>query len=77
MDWSNRYDTDDKDFVEATFLWYLARGLNMLHKKYNVTTGVALQTYQDIALQTIEDYYEEEFNKELQRMNYKDYPLWQ
>lgn len=38
--------------------------------------GVALQTYQDIALQKMEDYYEEEFNKELQRINYKETPFW-
>ena len=58
-------------------MWYLARGLNTFHKKVNVTTGVALQTYQNIALQRMEDYYEEEFNKELQRIQYKDSPLWQ
>lgn len=74
--WSNRYNTDDKDFVEATFLRYLTRGLNKFHKKVNVSTGVALQTYQNITLQIIEDYYEEEFNKQLQRIQYKDSPLW-
>lgn len=74
--WSNRYNTNDKDFVEATFLRYLSRGLNKFHKKVNITTGVALQTYQDITLQRIEDYYEEEFNKQLQRINYKESPYW-
>lgn len=76
MAWTNRYNTDDKDFVEATFLRYLSRGLNKLHQQVNVTTGAALQTYQNITLQKIEDYYEEEFNKELQRINYKETPYW-
>lgn len=74
--WSNRYNTNDKDFIEATFLRYLSRGLNNLHRKINVTNSVALQTYQDITLQRIEDYYEEEFNKQLQRINYKDTPFY-
>lgn len=74
--WSNRYNTDDKDFVEATFFRYLSRGLNNFHKKVNVTTGVALQNQQNITLQIIEDFYEEEFNKQLQRINYKDTPYW-
>lgn len=76
MAWTNRYNTDDKDFVEATFLKYLSRGLNNLHRKINVTNSVALQTYQDITLQRIEDYYEKEFNEQLQRIQYKDSPLW-
>ena len=76
MDWANRYNTDDKDFVEATFLRYLTRGLNKVCKKINVTTSAALQTYQNITLQIIEDFYEEEFNKQLQRITYKDSPLW-
>lgn len=74
--WTNRYNTDDKDFVEATFLKYLSRGLNTLHKKINFTNSAALQTYQDITLQRIEDYYEEEFNEQLQRINYKESPYW-
>lgn len=74
--WTNRYNTNDKDFVEATFLWYLARGLNKVCKKVNVTNSVALQTYQNITLQRIEDYYEKEFNEQLQRISYKDSPLW-
>lgn len=74
--WTNRYNTDDKDFVEATFLKYLARGLNKVLKKVNISTGVALQTYQNITLQRIEDYYEKEFNEQLQRISYKDSPLW-
>ena len=76
MAWTNRYNTDDKDFVEATFLKYLARGLNKVLKKVNVSTGVALQTYKNITLQRIEDYYEKEFNEQLQRISYKDSPLW-
>lgn len=57
-------------------MWYLARGLNNVCKKVNITTGVALQTYQNITLQRIEDYYEKEFNEQLQRISYKDSPLW-
>ena len=76
MVWTNRYNTDDKDFIEATFLRYLSRGLNNVCKKVNVSTGVALQTYQNITLQRIEDYYEKEFNEQLQRINYKDSPYW-
>ena len=72
--WTNRYNTDDKDFVEATFLKYLSRGLNTLHKKINFTNCAALQTYQDITLQRIEDYYEKEFNEQLQRITYKESP---
>ena len=53
-------------------MWYLARGLNNVCKKVNITTGVALQTYQNITLQRIEDYYEKEFNEQLQRISYKD-----
>ena len=74
--WTNRYNTDDKDFVEATFLKYLARGLNKVLKKVNISTGVALQTYQNITLQRIEDYYEKEFNEQLQRISYKESPYW-
>ena len=76
MVWTNRYNTDDKGFVEATFLRYLSRGLNNVCKKINITTGATLQTYQNITLQIIEDFYEEEFNKQLQRIQYKDSPLW-
>ena len=76
MVWTNRYNTNDKDFIEATFLRYLSRGLNNVCKKVNVSTGVALQTYQNITLQRIEDYYEEEFNKQLQRITYKESPYW-
>ena len=76
MVWTNRYNTNDKDFIEATFLKYLARGLNKVYKTVNISTGVALQTYQNITLQRIEDYYEEEFNKQLQRISDKDSPLW-
>lgn len=74
--WTNRYNTDDKDFVEATFLKYLSRGLNNLHKKINFTNSSALQTYQNITLQRIEDYYEKEFNEQLQRISYKESPYW-